>query len=292
VDNLLYSYSPMVRRPHLELPGGARVAFWVGLAIERYLVDKPGMSIGPHTASFKPDPLNFGWRDYGLRVGVWRMVELFERYSVPVTALLNSDVCTVYPEVIEEGVNRDWAWVAHGKNNNAIHQNISREEERAVLAEMTETIKKATGKQPTGWIGPVLTETFDTPELLQGLGYTYLLDWCSDDQPFPLNVPSGRMISVPYLLELNDATVFVGKNLPGADWEQALRDHFDVLYKEGVESARVMGLGLHPWIVGQPFRMKYLENAIAYITQHDDVWLTTSDDIADWYMRTYADGSN
>jgi len=284
VNNELYGFSALPRRPRLELPNGARVALWVGLAVEHYAVDRPGMSIAPHAASFVPDPLNAGWRDYGLRVGIWRLADMFERHGLPVTALLNSDVCAAYPEVIEEGVRRGWAWVAHGHNNNRIHQGMSVDEERAALREMHETIRDATGREPRGWIGPVLTETFETPRLLRELGYTYLLDWCSDDQPFPLNVPGGPMISVPYSIELNDATMYLGRNLPGPDFEEAIVDQFEVLYEEGAESARVMAIGLHPFIVGQPFRFKYLERAIARIAGRDDVWFTTSDAIADWYL--------
>ena len=282
--NQLYDFSALPRRRPLRLPNDARVAFWAGVAVEHYAVDRPGMSIAPHSASFVPDPMNFGWRDYGLRVGIWRLADMFARFGVPVSALLNSDACRLYPEVIDEGRQRGWAWVAHGHNNNTIHQGLAVDDERELLREMTDTIRGSTGQQPRGWIGPVLTETYETPRLLRELGYTYVLDWCSDDQPFPLNVTPGPMISVPYSIELNDATLFVGRNMSGVDFERALIDQFDVLYEEASESARVMAVGLHPWIVGQPFRFKYLERAIEHIARRDGVWLATSDQIADWYL--------
>ena len=165
---------------------------------------------------------------------------------------------------------------------------MSAEEERAYLTDVVQTIARSTGSPPKGWLGPALTETFNTPEILAELGLTYLLDWCSDDQPFPLNVKAGRMISVPYSIEMNDVSLFVGKSLSGPDFAQMVMDQFDVLYAEGERSGRVMCLALHPFIISQPFRHKYLDKALEYIAGHDAVWLATSDDIANWYFdNTY-----
>jgi allantoinase len=286
MDNELYSYSPLIARPAMTLPDGNRLALYVVVAIEHYLFDRPGMSIAPHAASFQPDPINYGWRDYGPRVGVWRLVDLFDRHNIPITAVVNSDACTFFPEIIAEGRKRDWAWIAHGKNNNTIHQNIGRDDERALLEEITDRIEKSAGQRPRGWIGPILTETFDTPQLLADLGYDHVLDWGgADDQPFLLDSVSPPVACLPYALELNDATLFVGRNLSGPDFEQSLIDQFEVLYREGSQSARVMCISLHPWIAGQPFRFKYLERAVAHIASHDDVWLATSNQIADWYLH-------
>jgi allantoinase len=285
MDNTLYSFSALPTRPPLRLPEGKRLAVYVVVAVERYSFDAPGMSIAPHAAHFKPDPINYGWRDYGPRVGIWRLMDLFERYGVPVTAALNSDACAAFPEIISEGNKRAWSWVTHGTRNNNVHQNMGADEESALLREITETITTATGQRPRGWIGPILSETFDTPRLLHGLGYDHVLDWgAADDQPFLLDQGGNSLVSVPYALELNDATLFVGRNFPGRDYEEALVDQFEVLYREGAGDARVMNISLHPWITGQAFRMKYLENAIAHIAGHEDIWWTTSDAITDWYL--------
>jgi len=291
LDNQLYAYSPIIERPPLALPNGARVAFWVGVNIEHYEVDKPSTSIFGGTAALQPDPLNYGWRDYGPRVGIWRMMDLLDKHRMRASVLLNSDVCDRYPQIMREGSKRGWAWLAHGKNNSIFEANMSSDEERAYLTNVIETIKKATSAQPRGWLGPALTETFNTPEILAELGLTYLLDWCSDDQPFPLNVKAGRMISVPYSIEMNDVSLFVGKSLSGQDFAQMVMDQFDVLYEEGARSARVMCLALHPFIVNQPFRHKYLDKALEYIASHEGVWLTTSDEIADWYFATGYDAA-
>jgi len=287
MDNQLYSYSPIIRRPRLELPNGARVAFWIGLNVEHYPIDRPSTSLFPGTATLVPDPLNFGWRDYGPRVGIWRMMELLDKYKMRASVLLNSDVCDRYPEIIEEGNKRGWAWLAHGRDNATFEAGMSVDEERAYLTTVVTTIRERTGKQPKGWLGPALTETFNTPDLLAELGVSYVLDWCNDDQPYPMRVKSGRMISVPYSIEVNDIPIFVGKFASGEDFYQLLVDQFDVLYQEGEKSGRVMCVALHPFVVGQPFRHKYLAKALDYIAKRDKVWLTTSDEIADWYYSRY-----
>jgi peptidoglycan/xylan/chitin deacetylase (PgdA/CDA1 family) len=284
MDNQLYSYSPIISRPKLEWPNKARVAFWVGVNIEHFEVDKPATSISAGTAMLQPDPLNYGWRDYSPRVGIWRMMDVLDKYRLRASVLLNSDVCQRYPQIIDEGKKRGWAWLAHGKNNTTLETGMSLDEERRYLTDVVQVIAQSTGQPPKGWLGPALSETFNTPEILAELQLSYLLDWCNDDQPFPLHVKAGRMISVPYSIEINDINLFVGKSLSGADFAQIVKDQFDVLYEEGASNGRVMCIALHPFIINQPFRHKYLDEALRYITGHDDVWLTTSDEIADWYF--------
>jgi len=287
MDNQLYAYWPIVDRPRLEWPNGARVAFYLGVNIEHYEVDKPSTSIFPGTAGLAPDPLNYGWRDYGPRVGLWRMMDVMDKHGVKGSVLLNSDVCARYPRIIEEGNKRGWVWLAHGKNNSIFEAGMSEEEERAYLADVVGTIRDHTGQQPRGWLGPALTETFNTPDILAELGLTYILDWCSDDQPFPVKVKSGRMISLPYSIEVNDIPLFVGKSLSGEDFYRLLVDQFEGLYESAAESGLVMALAVHPFVVGLPFRLKYLERFLAHIAAEKGVWLTTSDEIAAHYLERY-----
>ncbi|MEA2316465.1 MAG: hypothetical protein QOD44_654 [Solirubrobacteraceae bacterium] len=285
MDNELYGYSPIVDRPRIEWPDGKRLAFWIGLNIEHYEVDKPSTSLFPGTAGLVPDPLNYGWRDYGPRVGIWRMMEALDRLGMRASVMLNADVCRSYPQIVEEGVKRDWAWIAHGKNNSIFQSGMSPDDERAYLSDVVGTIERATGSRPKGWLGPALTETMQTPEILAELGLTYVCDWCCDDQPFSLNVKAWPMLSVPYSIEVNDIPLFVGKSLSGEDFYRIVVDQFDVLYAEAEESGRVMSLGLHPFVVGLPFRHPYLVRALEYILGHDGVWATTSDEIADHYLQ-------
>jgi peptidoglycan/xylan/chitin deacetylase (PgdA/CDA1 family) len=289
MDNELFTYSPIVEREPIRWPGDARVAFYVGLNIEHFDVDRPSTSIAEATASLVPDALNYGWRDYGPRVGIWRLIEIFDRYGVRPSVLLNSDAAERYPQIIEAGRSRHWAWLAHGKTNSMLHTDMSVDEERAMLTDVVETIEKATGQRPRGWLGPGLTETFETPRLLAELGLSYVLDWTNDDQPYALNAPD--MLSVPYSVELNDLGLFMFKNLTGPDVVQVVKDQLDQLYADAADSGRVMALALHPFVIGQAFRARYLDQALDYIANHEGVWMTTSDEIAARYARTAAGSS-
>lgn len=284
MDNRLYDYSPIVDRPAIHWPDGKRVAFYLGLNVEHYLIDKPSTSIFAGTAGLVPDPLNYGWRDYSLRVGIWRMLEAMDAQGVRASVLLSSDVCRHYPQVIAAGKQRNWAWVAHGRNNSILPSGMSREQEKEFLTENIETIERSTGTRPQGWLGPALTETFETPALLAELGLSYVLDWTCDDQPFALNVPG--MISVPYSIEVNDVVLFGTHGYTGPDFLQLVKDHYRQLSRDSAESGRVMALCLHPFVIGQPFRYPYFAEALEFIAAQDDVWLTTSDEIAAHYRAT------
>lgn len=284
-----YRYSPISSREPIVWPGGARLAFCVALNVEYFHVDAPSTSIVPETAGLVPDPMNYGWRDYGLRVGIWRLIEVFDRYRTPVSALVNSEVCTECPQVIEAGRARDWAWVAHGVTNSRVHNGFdSKDEEREALREIFATLERACGARPSGWLGPALSETFDTPALLAEVGGSYLLDWCNDDQPYPLDV-GARMISVPYSIELNDIPLFIGRSFTGPEFRDTMIDWFDQLYREGESNGRVMTVALHPFVVGQPSRARYLAEALEHVASHDEVWLATSDEIAAHYYEHYYD---
>ncbi|GHE85472.1 polysaccharide deacetylase [Streptomyces longispororuber] len=288
MDNQLYDYSPIVERAPLHWPEGKRVAFYVGLNIEHFEIGKPSTSIYPGTSDLKPDPLNHGWRDYGNRVGFWRMLETLDRHGVRASALLNSDVGDRYPQIVAAGRERNWAWLAHGKTNSVLHTDLTEDEERAALKDIVGTIERTTGTRPRGWMGPGLTETFHTPRLLAELGLDYVLDWTADDQPFALNVPG--VLSVPYTVELNDIQLFVVKSTSGPDFVQMVKDQVDQLYAEAeaTDSGRVFPLALHPFVIGQAFRAKYLDQALEYVVNHPGVWVTTSDEIADHYRSARA----
>lgn len=290
MDNELFDYDPIVDRAPIHWPGGARVAFYIGLNIEHFHLDRPATGIYPGTADLVPDPLNYGWRDYGARVGFWRVLEILDRHGIRASALLNSEVVEHYPRIVEAGVERNWAWLAHGRTNSILHTDLSIEEERAVLTDVVDTIERATGTRPRGWMGPALTETRDTPRLLADLGLSYVLDWTNDDQPYPLRIPG--MFSVPYSVELNDITMFVGARMSGPDFTRVLTDQFDQLFAESERSGRVMALALHPFVIGQAFRAKYLDQALEYVVNHPGVWLTTSDEIAEHYARAKGLGAD
>ncbi|GIL25101.1 polysaccharide deacetylase family protein [Actinocatenispora comari] len=281
---LPYDYSPITERPTIRWPGGARVAFYLGLNVEHFLLGRPSTSIWPGTAELQPDALNHGWRDYGSRVGIWRIIDILDRHGIRASTLLNSMAATEYPQIVRAGVDRDWAFLAHGQTNSILHTDLTEDAERRILTDVVDTIASATGRRPHGWMGPGLTETFRTPQLLAELGLDYVLDWTNDDQPYPLRVPG--MLGVPYSVELNDLGLFGGKSTTGPEFVQIVRDQYEQLRADAAGSGRVMALALHPFVTGQPFRAKYLDQALAYLAAQPDIWLTTSDDIARHYRET------
>jgi peptidoglycan/xylan/chitin deacetylase (PgdA/CDA1 family) len=279
----LFEYSPIVQRPPLAWPGGARVAFYVGLNLESFVPGVPSTSIQPGR-TMVPDPLNEGWRDYGQRVGVWRIIEALDAVGLPASALLTSDLVERFPPIVAAGLERDWAWLGHGKNLSMTHDALSPDDERAVIAEVAETIERACGTRPRGWMGPGLTASFDTPRLLREAGFDYLLDWTNDDQPYPLSGVPG-LLSVPYSVELNDFALFLHRGFTGPEFVTVVRDQLERLARDAENgSGRVMALGLHTFISGQAFRTKYIEEAIAHVVEHPAVWATTSDAIAAHYV--------
>ena len=278
-----FEFTPITGRPRIVWPGGARVAVHVAVNVEHWPYGQPGISIVPNTAALPVDPANHGWRDYGNRVGFFRLAELLDRVGVPVTGLLQTDVIDHYPGVVEEGVRRGWRWAAHGRNSGVLQTFEDAESERADLAGQVARIEAATGARPRGWLGPALTETERTPALLAELGFDHVLDWCNDDQPYRLDVDG--MVSVPYSLEVNDIPLFVTKGVSGPEYQQVLVDQFDALYEVGRESGVVMAVPLHTFLVGLPFRLRYLRAALEHIAGHEGVWLTTSDEIARYYLE-------
>jgi peptidoglycan/xylan/chitin deacetylase (PgdA/CDA1 family) len=272
-----FEYSLITERRPIIWPGEARVAVYVGLNVEHFQLDQPSTSIWPGTAELTPDALNYGWRDYGARVGIWRTIESLDRHGIRPSVLLNSAVIDNHPQIIEAGLQRNWIWLAHGRTNSILHTALAVDEERLLLAEIADAITGATGSRPRGWMGPGLTETHHTPELLAELGFEYVLDWTNDDQPYPLTVPG--MISVPYSVELNDLLLFA-KGTTGPEFVQIVKDQYEQLHADSAISGRVMALALHPFVIGQPFRHKYLDEVLGYLAAQSDVWLTTSDDIA------------
>jgi allantoinase len=292
-SNPFYDYSPIIDRPPLEWPDGKRLAVYVGLNLEHYEFGKRAFSALEAAATRDPDPINIAWRDYGMRVGVWRLMALFDRLGMRPSVLLNADVCREYPRVIEEGCKRRWVWLAHGVNNSMFAGEpppaLDEAQERAYLTGMLRAIEAATGIRPRGWLGPLgLAETYATPRLLSDLGVEYVLDWANDDQPYRLRPEQRRMLSVPYSFELNDAPAFLRHGCDGANFARMLLDAFELLRAESQTIARVLPICIHPFIVGQIVRFKRFAEALTYIAGHRDVWLTTSDDIASHFLATQA----
>ena len=284
MENRRYDYQPITTRPRLRWPNDARLALWVSPNIEYFHIDQPIPNFG---MSQVPDVRGYSQRDYGARVGVFRLMEVLDKYGIRASAQLNSEVCVHHREIIEEGIKRDWEWLGHGITNNRPLTAYPAAEERSVIRQVREEIAAATGKAPRGWLGPALAETFDTPDHLAAVGFDYLCDWGFDDQPIPMRVKSGRMIVVPYEQGLNDINFFLRSNYTPREYLRQICDQFDVLYRDGERNGTVMCIPLHPFIIGIPLRIKYLDLALEYICSHDDVWVTTGGEIAEWYYEHY-----
>jgi peptidoglycan/xylan/chitin deacetylase (PgdA/CDA1 family) len=285
-----FAYSAIVDRPKLTWPNGARVAVWIIPNIEHFLFDRPSTSITQVTTSFVPDVLNYAWRDYGVRVGIWRMMDIMERYGFKGTVALNADVCTYYPRIIEGGNALGWEWMGHGINNSTIINKQSEPDERALIADILARIETGTGKRPRGWLGPALSEAHNTLDILAENGIEYVGDWTNDDQPYPMRVRKGSIHSMPYSVEINDIPAFLDMKQSPETFGRMIRDQFDVLYEDGAVTGRVMSICLHPFLIGHPHRSKYFAEALAHIASRKEVWVTTGSEILDAYKAVTPSG--
>jgi len=281
-----FAYSAIIDRPKLSWPNGARVAVWVIPNIEHFYFDRPATRL-EHGLALSPDVLNYSWRDYGVRVGIWRMMEVMEKHGIKGTVALNSDVCKHYPRIIEEGKKLGWEWMGHGTSNSILFNSQSEAEERALIKEAIGTIAKCVGKAPRGWLSPALSETVHTLDILAENGVDYVGNWVNDDQPYPMRVKKGSIISLPYSTEINDIPALLGLHQSPERFGQMICDQFDVLYEDGAKTGRVMSICLHPFLVGYPHRSKYFAKALDHIASRQDVWLTTGSAIVDWYRKNY-----
>src|SRR5580704_8146563 len=245
-----FAYSPIVERPPLRWPNGARLALWIIPNIEYIHFDRLLRSARPGAVA--PDMIPYAQFDYGNRVAIWRIMALLDRFKIRATVALNSDVCDVYPAIIREGVRRNWEWMGHGVTNGQPLGGLDEAAERALIAQSLATIEAATGARPRGWLGPALAETVRTPDLLKEAGIDYVADWVNDDQPYAMQTAHGELHSVPYSTEINDTVVFP-QHTP-VEFLRMIKDQFDTLYSEAAETAKVMAIALHPGKIGVAHR--------------------------------------
>lgn len=275
-----YDYVPIAGRPVYDWPGGKRLAVYIGLNLEHFAF---GEGLGAELAPGGPQPdvLNYAWRDYGNRVGAWRMLELFDALKLPCSVLLNASLYDHCPELVAAHRRRGDEILGHGRTNSERQSVLDEPAERALIEETTAAIRRHEGKAPLGWLGPWIAESRVTPDLLQELGYTYLLDWCHDDQPVWMRTRRGRILSIPYPQEINDIPAIAVRRTDARAFADMIVDNFDEMLVQSRDQPLVMGIALHAYIVGQPFRLKHLRRALQHIAGHADrVWLTTTGAIA------------
>ena len=281
-----YDDSFITERKPFKWPGDATLAVWFAPNVEVWQYDSAfGVGITPNPTNYVPDVFNYAWREYGMRVGLWRLADVFDAAGVKATVALNSQVCEVYPKAVEEMKKRGWEFMGHGTTNSNTLAGLDPQVERDTIRGILKTIEQATGRRPRGWLGAGLVETYNTLDILAEEGVVYCGDWNNDDQPVAMKVKSGKMFGVPYCNEINDIPLYIRKGYTGEQYLRSVIDQFDVLYADSRKQPRVMGIPLHPMISGQPLRIKYLEKAIAHMKEQPGVWFTTGSEIVDAYQK-------
>ena len=285
LPNERFEYSAITQRPRLALPGGARLVVWVIVNVEEWNPREPmprTVLTPPAGGSPMPDIPNWAWHEYGNRVGFWRMLKVFDRLQIPAVLAINGGAIGAYEPIARAALERQWEFIGHGFGQKNM-QKVP--DERVDIQKTTEAIAGFTGHRPRGWLGPGLTETWETLDILAEEGIEYISDWVNDDQPYEIKTTARPLVSVPYTLELNDIPMMLIQHHESGAWLERVRDQFDRLYLEGAKQPRVMAIAVHPYIHGVPHRIKYFEAIYDYIRRKKGVWMTTGEEIYEWFKR-------
>ena len=278
-----YDYTAINARPDFCWPDGKRLAVYIALNLEHFAFGE-GLGAELIPGGPAPDVPNFAWRDYGNRVGAWRLRDLFTTLGLPAAVLLNSSILDYCPSLADAFLARGDEIIGHGRTNSERQSVLPETGEAALIAETTARIATWSGARPRGWLGPWLAQSHATPDLLREAGYQYLLDWCHDDQPVWMRTRSGPILSVPYPQEINDIPAIAVRRAGATEFAEMIIDQFEEMLTQSVAQPLVMGIALHAYIVGQPFRLRSLRRALAHIAARGgDVWLTTPGAIAAHY---------
>jgi peptidoglycan/xylan/chitin deacetylase (PgdA/CDA1 family) len=285
-----YDYSAITERKDYSLPGGKRLAVHFCLNVEHFSF---GEGLGNDYAAPHPPPnqRSFAWRDYGNRVGAWRLFELAEAYDLPYALLVNTELYDYCPQMIAAFSRRGDEIVGHGRSNSERQADMSAEEERACIREAAAAIEKREGKRPMGWLAPYISQTHASPDLLREAGFRYMMDWPLDDQPVWFRTRHGPILSIPYAHDLNDSFECVSRRTPSQLYCENLIDHFDEMLDESARRPLVMSVVLHSFILGQPHRLRRFRRVVEHITkQRSRIWLTRPGEICQ-YVETLPAGT-
>jgi len=278
-------FVPITARPKLAWPNGAPLAIWVVLNVERFDEDLLHGTTITTVPKEPPDIANYSWHEYGMRVGIWRLFQILDDLRIRGTVALHSEACALYPEVVRACVERGWDLMAHGTSGGKPAPGMSEAEERRLIADSLAGIEHFSGQRPIGWLGPSLSETARTLELLVEQDVQYTADWVNDEQPHVLHAANGQIVAMPYSNEINDIGILLRRAFTGPDYAQLLRDQFDQLYEDAADTARVMCISLHPYIVGVPYRARHLKEALAYMRERSGAWFATGSEILAAYRQ-------
>jgi peptidoglycan/xylan/chitin deacetylase (PgdA/CDA1 family) len=282
------AYSAIVDRPPLELPNGNRLIVWTIVNLEFWDIARPmarQVLPAPTGQVLLPDVPNWAWHEYGMRVGVWRFFELFARLAIRPTLSINARVCEEYARVAGAAREAGWEFMGHAWEQMPIHKV---EDQAGMIAKSLDVLERFAGTRPVGWLGPGLTETEETPDLLAAAGVKYIGDWVYDDEPTEIRTAHGPLVTLPYTVELNDIAMMLVQHHESAYFTQRCIDSFERLYREGGERAKIMAIAIHPYISGQPHRIKYLEAVYDHINRHAGVLHWNGVEILDWYLSAKA----
>lgn len=274
-----YEYSNITRRPDYTWPNGKRLAVYVALNIEQFSYGEgKGAAIAP------PDQSNthsiYSWRDYGNRVGFWRLMDLFDELGIPIEAQMNTAIYDECPDIPERLRERGDEILGHGITNSFVHADLAENEERQLIEEITSTIEAREGKPPMGYMTPWLGCTEVTPDLLVEAGYRYFMDWACDDQAIWMRTRSGKILSIPYPIEANDTRGIVWNRYTAQEFADMVIDNFDEMLAQSEKQPLICPIAIHPFVVGRPYRMRQMRRALEHVMSHaDDIWLTRPGDI-------------
>lgn len=280
------NFSAIVDRPPLKFPNKAKVIIWSIVNLEVWDIARPmarQVIPAPTGLPLLPDVPNWAWHEYGMRVGFWRFKALYDSLNITPTLALNARVCLDYPRVAEACLKSNWEFMGHSYEQMPIHKV---ENQAEMIEKSMSTIATFTGKRPVGWLGPGLTQTYETPDLLAAAGVKYIGDYPYDDEPTVIKTTHGPLVTLPYTVENNDIPMMIVQHHEAAYWTQKCIDTFDQYYLEADERPKILSIAIHPYISGQPFRIAYLKKVYEHINKHADVVHMTGEQIYDWYSQT------
>jgi peptidoglycan/xylan/chitin deacetylase (PgdA/CDA1 family) len=279
-------YSAIKDRRRLVLPDGGRLIVWVIINVEEWNPREPmprTVLTPPAGGSPEPDIPNWAWHEYGNRVGFWRMLEVLDRFRIRPVLAINGSAIHTYEAISRAAREREWEFIGHGFGQKNM-QKVP--DERADIVKTTNAIREFTGRSPRGWLGPGLTETWNTPDILAEEGYEYVCDWVLDDQPVLLKTQTRPLVSIPYTQECNDVAMMLIQHHTAAEYRSRAIDQFEQLYADAEGTARVMALVGHPYIMGAPHRLRYFRDALEHIRSRPGVLFWTGEQILEWYKRS------
>jgi len=284
MDQDIYPWSNLFERKKITWPGKARIALWIIPALEYFPLDvksepfkAPGHMVTPY-----PDYRTYTTRDYGTRIGIFRIIKVLDAFGLKASVATNARIAERHPFLINEITRRGWEVMAHGYDMNTLHYGgMDKHQEATNMRKTVEVLRTASGQPVTGWLSPARSESENTLDLLPENGIDYVCDWVNDDMPYEMKTKNGSLLAMPHSNELDDRQISVNYHHPEAVFEEQIIDAFNYLYKESeTHGGRILALTLTPYVIGLPYRIKSLEKVLGHITGHDGVWSATGAEIA------------